>query len=282
MYARYCPCFAVKGFDSRTTGSAGPSSSVKVSSMRASRPCTASSTPRARGSEQWFASAATWPARSSTSSSVSWTTSLDPRDSAPRRRAAISPSMNVRSRIRSRSCAVNLTSTSCPGGIRLRRIRSAACATVEFIGHDRPFYRSERPLTDASRPHRLWYFPPARCVSSPPSRAPAHNRRPRSGVKKLRHPGEQRCQCRRGFTRRLDDQSAAGGAADSQTGHEALNFGGRGDRLPPPGGSARRVVGLVARRHHCVDLALSGIVVGNIDILGANRCGRDRRRDETL
>lgn len=52
------------------------------------------------------------------------TTKLDPRIVAPRRRPSISSSMSVRSRIRSRSCGVSLTSTNCPGLIRLRCIRS--------------------------------------------------------------------------------------------------------------------------------------------------------------
>jgi hypothetical protein len=46
-------------------------SSVNVCSRFASRSYTASSTRRTRGSEQWYALAATWPARSSTSSSAS-------------------------------------------------------------------------------------------------------------------------------------------------------------------------------------------------------------------
>ena len=54
---------------------------------------------------------------------------------------------------------------------------------------------------------------------------------------------------------------------------ESARLGRRGDR---------HVTRLVPRRHDRLDLALGTIVLGNADILGAGRCGRDRRRDDAL
>jgi hypothetical protein len=64
-----------------------------------------------------------------------------------------------------------------------------------------------------------------RVRSSVPSGTSSGGRRCGGGLEQLRHPGEQRSQRRRGFRRRLDDQSAAGGTSHGHTGDETLDGG---------------------------------------------------------
>jgi hypothetical protein len=73
-------------------------------------------------------------------------------------------------------------------------------------------------VADASPLHYFMLIGPiAALIVMAATRISSCRRRCRGGPEQLRHPSEQRCQCRRGLGRRLDDQPAAGGVLNSQT-----------------------------------------------------------------